>query len=158
MFQENKTRQIFWKTNIFYPLIRTRTCAYQWVKNVRFSENLASFVFLKHPFWDSPFCLITDEFMILGNYFGSYNLFTLMKKAVIVMDKAFQEFREVKKWQEWFFFFLGGAGRDIFSWSFRMKSIFRDRLRNIALIGWLISLLRKGHGINLSGYALQDCN
>ena len=31
-------------------------------KNVRFSENLARFVFLKHLFWDSPFCLITDEF------------------------------------------------------------------------------------------------
>ena len=25
MFQENKARQIFWKTNISYPLIRTRT-------------------------------------------------------------------------------------------------------------------------------------
>ena len=31
------------------------------VRNVRFSENLACFVLLKHPFWDSPFCLITDE-------------------------------------------------------------------------------------------------
>ena len=31
------------------------------VRNVRFSENLACFVFLKHPFWDSPFCLNTDE-------------------------------------------------------------------------------------------------
>ena len=40
------------KTNISYPLIRT---------HVRFSENLAGFVFLKHPFWNSPFCLITDE-------------------------------------------------------------------------------------------------
>ena len=29
MFQENKARQIFRKTNIFYPLIRTRTCAYE---------------------------------------------------------------------------------------------------------------------------------
>ena len=28
--------------------------------NVRFSENLMCFVFMKHPFWDSPFCLITD--------------------------------------------------------------------------------------------------
>ena len=27
VFQENKARQIFRKTNIFYPLIRTRTCA-----------------------------------------------------------------------------------------------------------------------------------
>ena len=30
-------------------------------RNVHFSENLACFVFLKYPFWDSPFCLITDE-------------------------------------------------------------------------------------------------
>ena len=58
VFQENKARQIFWKTNISYPFIRTRTC----------------FVFLKHPFWDSPFCLITNEFTVnllkknLGDY------------------------------------------------------------------------------------------
>ena len=38
-----------------------RTCAFQWIKNIRFSENLTSFAFLKHPFWDSPFCLITNE-------------------------------------------------------------------------------------------------
>ena len=40
--------------------MRTRICAYQAVRNICFSENLACFVFLKHPFWDSPFCLITD--------------------------------------------------------------------------------------------------
>ena len=37
---------------------------YVWVsgvKKVRFSGNLACFVFLKHPFWDSPFWLITNE-------------------------------------------------------------------------------------------------
>ena len=62
VFEENKARQIFPKTNISYPLIRT--CAYQGVRNVRFSENLACFVFLKRPFWDSPFCLITDEFTL----------------------------------------------------------------------------------------------
>ena len=61
VFQENKARQIFRKTNISNPLIRTRTCAYQGVRNVGFSENLAFFVFLKHPFWDAPFCRITDE-------------------------------------------------------------------------------------------------
>ena len=60
VFQENKARQIFRKTNISYPLIRTRTCVYQGVRNVCFSENLTCFVFLKHPFWDSLFCLITD--------------------------------------------------------------------------------------------------
>ena len=60
LFQGNKARQIFRKTNSSYPLIRTRTCAYQGIRNVRFSENLTCFVFLKHPFRDSPFCLITD--------------------------------------------------------------------------------------------------
>ena len=28
--------------NISYPLIRTRTCAYQGVRNVSFSENIAN--------------------------------------------------------------------------------------------------------------------
>ena len=38
-------------------------------KLFRFSENLARFVYLKHPFWDSTFCLITDElcFEIISN-------------------------------------------------------------------------------------------
>ena len=38
VLQENKAGQIFWKTNISYPLIRTRACAYayQGIKNVRF--------------------------------------------------------------------------------------------------------------------------
>ena len=40
VFQENKVSQIF----------RNFTCAYQGVRNVRFSENLTCFVFLKHPF------------------------------------------------------------------------------------------------------------
>ena len=61
VFQEKKARQIFRKTNIFYSMIRTRTCAYQGVKNIHFSENLVSFLFLKHPLWDSPFCFITDD-------------------------------------------------------------------------------------------------
>ena len=72
VFQENKARQIFQKTNISYPLIRTRTCAYQGVRNVRFSENLACFVFLKHPFWDSSFCLITEDSAKSGCLFIIY--------------------------------------------------------------------------------------
>ena len=43
-FKENKTRQIFWGG----------------AKNVRFSKKLPCFVFLKHPFLDLPFSLITD--------------------------------------------------------------------------------------------------
>ena len=51
MFQENKAGQIFRKTK----------GAYQGARNFSFSENLLRFVFLKHPFWDSLFCLITDD-------------------------------------------------------------------------------------------------
>ena len=61
VFQETKARKMFGKTNIFNHLIRTRTCAYQGVRNVHFSENLASLVFLKHLFWNSAFCLINDD-------------------------------------------------------------------------------------------------
>ena len=32
-------RKIFRKTNISYPLICTRSCTYQWVRNISFSEN-----------------------------------------------------------------------------------------------------------------------
>ena len=45
---------------------KIRTCAYQGVKNVRFSENLARFVFLLPPFWDSSFCHITDELIVIN--------------------------------------------------------------------------------------------
>ena len=60
VFQEDKARQFFPKTNISYPMIRTRTRVYQGVTNVCFPEILAGFVFLKHSLWDSPFCLITN--------------------------------------------------------------------------------------------------
>ena len=50
VFQENKARQIFQKTNITYPLICTQTCVYQGVRNVRFSKNLTYFVFSKYLF------------------------------------------------------------------------------------------------------------
>ena len=47
VFRENKARQIFRKTNISYPLIRTRMCANQGVRNV--------------------FCLITDDISYFYN-------------------------------------------------------------------------------------------
>ena len=37
-------RKNFWKTNIPYPLFRTRLCAYQGVRNVSFSENSANVI------------------------------------------------------------------------------------------------------------------
>ena len=41
-----------------------RSCMYQGVPNVGFSENFTCFVSLKHPFWDSPFWLITDSLFV----------------------------------------------------------------------------------------------
>ena len=41
---------------------------YHGVRNVRFSANFAYFVFLLPPFWDSPFCLITDDFAFFGRF------------------------------------------------------------------------------------------
>ena len=58
MFQENKARQIFWKTIISYPLIRTRTCTYQEVRNICFSENLACFFSWNTRFEIPPFALL----------------------------------------------------------------------------------------------------
>ena len=57
-FPKNKMLN-FPKNEHFLPPIRT--CAYQGVRNVRFSEILACFLFLKHPFWDLSFCIITDD-------------------------------------------------------------------------------------------------
>ena len=34
-------RKIFWRTNMSYPLIYARTCAYQGVKNICFLRNFA---------------------------------------------------------------------------------------------------------------------
>ena len=82
----------FPKNEDFLPLTRTRTRLYfkktKHAKNEHFlltdtytyvcvsrgekcsfSENLACFVFLKHPFWDSPFCLITDDMIPYCIYF-----------------------------------------------------------------------------------------
>ena len=84
VFQENKAHQIFRKTNISYSLIRRRRCAYQGLRNVCFSENAVSFVFLKHLFWDSPFCLITDDFRPTGyipsEYWIALCRISIMKK------------------------------------------------------------------------------
>ena len=44
---------------------RKKLATYQGVRNVCFPENLACFLFLKHPFWDSLFCLITADILEL---------------------------------------------------------------------------------------------
>ena len=54
---------------------------YQGIGNVRFLENLACSIFLKHLFWDSPFCLITDA--VSFKIFKASLMFILMKSVSI---------------------------------------------------------------------------
>ena len=49
VFQKKQSTQIFRKTNISYPLIPTRTCAYQGVRNVRFFGKFDVLCFLETP-------------------------------------------------------------------------------------------------------------
>ena len=64
-FKKAKHTKISEKINISYLLIHKSVYAYQWVRNVCFSKILACFAFFKHPFRDSPFCLILDETQVL---------------------------------------------------------------------------------------------
>ena len=47
-----------WSLQLYKPFKSRKN---QEVRNVRFLENLACFVFLKHTFSYSPFCLITND-------------------------------------------------------------------------------------------------
>ena len=67
------------------------TWAYQGVRNFRFSENLAYFVLLKHPFWDSPFCLTTDAiwvtfiFLVGVENVSSFNCITVLPLLILLI-------------------------------------------------------------------------
>ena len=59
----------FPEKQIFTPLIRTRTCAYNGARNVHFSENLACFVFLKFallPYYRRAVSIVNCEYVIAG--------------------------------------------------------------------------------------------
>ena len=91
VFQENKARQIFRKRTFLTPwYAHVRTCAYEDVRNVRFSKNLARFLFLKHPFWDSRFCLTTGEVKIVKILKGWTNS-TMPFTTELSVFKAFKE-------------------------------------------------------------------
>ena len=72
VFQEKKARQIFRKKRIFFTPDTHAYVNIPEVRNVRFSENLECFAFLKHPFWDSPFCLITHDMNSFINNFHRF--------------------------------------------------------------------------------------
>ena len=68
VIQENKVRQFFRKTNISYLLIRTRTCAYNGVRNFRFSEILACFISWNTHFQIRLFVLSPMTYLSRGQH------------------------------------------------------------------------------------------
>ena len=62
-YKKTKQAKFSEKQTFFNPLIRTRTCAYQGVRNVRFSEKLAYFIFLWHRFEIRSFALLPTNFL-----------------------------------------------------------------------------------------------
>ena len=79
VFQENKAHQISWKKKKHFwpPDMHTYIGGRIKIGNLFFfSENLVCFVFLKHSFWDSPFCCITDKLTLL---------MLLVSKLVIIL-------------------------------------------------------------------------
>ena len=65
VFQKNKARQILCISPYSVRMLENNVYV-SGGKNVCLSENLTCFVFLKHPFEDSPFYLITDVFTKLS--------------------------------------------------------------------------------------------
>ena len=70
-------------------MIRIRMCAYQGVRNVAFSENLRCFDFLKHPSWDSPFCLNTNDLVLSTTSFQNHlrDMITVTSKCSFLKQK-----------------------------------------------------------------------
>ena len=63
VLQQNKSCQIFQKTNISYPLIRTRTCAYQGVRYICFLRKIWLAEFYCYPRFEiCPFALLPTNY------------------------------------------------------------------------------------------------
>ena len=90
--------------------VGTRTWAYQGVKNVCFSENFGCFVFLKHSFWDSPFCLITDDLtfrhVLTSNHMFGKAILDKMPECIFENFEIFRakrgQFQNFQKSRGWF--------------------------------------------------------
>ena len=102
VFQENKARHIFRKTNISYPLIHTRTCAYHWVGNVRVSENLTALFSWNTRFEIRSFTLLPTNVLLAypsGKRYravglvvlGRYRAFTKNKRTALILKEQLQK-------------------------------------------------------------------
>ena len=78
------------KTNISYPLIRTRTCAYQGGRKVPFSENLVCFVFLLPVLRFDLFLPYYRRYKTLSNIYEGACLLpiSLKKRSMVRFDRV----------------------------------------------------------------------
>ena len=90
VFQENKAHQVLEK--------RVGVCMYQGVRNVCFSGNLAWFVVLKHPFWDSRFCFISVDILLSHERFSRKLSLQLFFKTS-AEQSCWTKIYWVKKWK-----------------------------------------------------------
>ena len=69
VLQKNKEPQIFRKTNISYPLIRTRTCPYQGGEKCSFFQKIWCALFSYNTYFEIRlFTLLpTDSYLFLSN-------------------------------------------------------------------------------------------
>ena len=93
-FSKKRTFPIPWyalfsciQSKSLYSVWIQENSAYQGVRNVRFFENLAYFVFLKHPFWDSLFCLITDDWQKLIRFFIQWSF---LSRTIVKSQRLFR--------------------------------------------------------------------
>ena len=92
-FKKNKACQVFRKTNFSYPLIRTRACSYQGVRNVCFQKIWPALFFLKHPFRDSPFLPYLRRILWI------YRIIHLMFQRKYSHEQIWFEIHNFKKFQ-----------------------------------------------------------
>ena len=70
-FKKTKHAEFPQNEHFLLPDTHTYVCV---SGGINFSENLVCFVFLKHPFLDSPFCVITNELIVAIENFSPNGL------------------------------------------------------------------------------------
>ena len=91
---------------------------FQGVRNARFLENLAWFVFLKYLFWDLLFCLITDVFIFYSprKHLNTKDYFMMFSGELRTLGRNSVMLKHQKIW------------RALFSWNIRFE------IRSFALL------------------------
>ena len=86
MFQDNKARQIFWKTNLSYPMTRT-PCAYQGVKKYSFFGEFGVLFSWNIRFEIRPFALLPTNYSWEDAIIQKWNASSLLHTSPEIFAK-----------------------------------------------------------------------